>query len=102
LADLQLSIVLDVVELLQFADADLVHARNGSERLAFGHHMGVAGSFGRSGDWRRRVRAVMRSFARRGRFWILDLLLEAQDMLGEQIDLYVMLVDFSGKVEQLG
>ena len=52
LADLQFPVVLDVVEFLQFVDPDLVHLRDGSERLAAGDDVGVAVG-GRDGRARR-------------------------------------------------
>ena len=99
LADLQFPVVFDVVEFLQLVDADFVHFRNRSKRLAPGDDVG------RSVRDRRRWRGFAsdrQRAAERGSPGMLDLLLQAQNLLRKRVDFDVLLVNLLRQAEELG
>lgn len=100
LADLQFPIVLNMIELLQFLDGYVVHFRDRGEGLAFRDDVAIAGLLRRLGRFSRRARAARcRRWGRRrltdhhSRPHLGNLLLQFQNLLGERIDLRVLVVD---------
>ena len=90
LADLQFPVVFDVVEFLQLVDADFVHFRDRSERLAPGDDVRGSACCRR----RRRGFACDRQrAAERGSPGVLDLLLQTQNLLGKRVDLDILFVN---------
>jgi hypothetical protein len=99
LANLQFSIVFDVVEFLQLVDADFVHFCDRSERLASGDDVGRSA---RGRRWWRGFPSDRQRAAERGSLGVLDLLLQAQNLLRKRVDFDVLLVNLLCQAEELG
>ena len=103
LSGLQFAAVLDLIELLQFFDANFVHLGDGSERLSAcdGVRVAVSGSgwLGRSGSRGRRWRAFADHHSGAD---VSDLLLELENLLRKSVDLGVLRIDFSCQRFELG
>jgi hypothetical protein len=100
LTDLQFSVVFDVIQFLQLPDRHLVHLGDGGQRLSLGYDMGVPIRHGSGGG--DRGLGCARYSGRWTACRVLNLLLQAKDLLGKQIDLYVLLVDLAREIEELG
>ena len=99
LANLQFPVVFDMVEFLQLVDADFVHFRDRSERLAPGDDVGRSA---RGRRWWRGFPSDRQRAAERGSLGVLDLLLQAQNLLRKRVDFDALLVNLPRQAEELG
>lgn len=82
-----------MIQFLQFTDRYLVHLGDGGERFSLGHDVcaPVRHSSGGGNRGLSRVRHRGRGTGTR----VLNFLLQAQDLLGKQVDLDVLLIDLA-------